>query len=111
MAGNFYGRKGYPLPNTTSFRSRQDGQRRTALASGRREDFRLADLITLDLRLQKAFELHQKLKLTVSAEPFNALNEGTEVRRDVRLNRPQSNFLLETRSPRVWRFGLRLGWR
>jgi len=111
LAANLYAREGYPLPYTRSFVSALDGQARLVQAVERVDDFRTDDLVTVDLRLAKELPLAgDRLGLTVGLDLFNALNEGTVLRRTLQLNSPRADFVNETLSPRVWRLGLRLSW-
>jgi hypothetical protein len=111
VAANLYAREGYPLPYHLRVVSALDGQRRFVQAVERVDDFRTDDLVTVDLRLAKELPLAgDHLGLTVGFDLFNALNEGTVLRRTLQLNSPRADFVNETLSPRVWRLGLRLAW-
>ncbi len=110
VAANLYAREGYPLPYHLRVISALDGVRRFVQVVERVDDFRTDDVVTVDLRLAKELPLAgDHLGLTVGFDLFNALNEGTVLRRTLQLN-TQPDFVNETLNPRVWRLGLRLNW-
>jgi hypothetical protein len=111
FSANLYAREGYPLPYFALAVSAIDGLPRRAQAVEQVDDFRTDDLVIVDLRLAKELPLFgDRLGVTVSADLFNALNDGTVVRRELQLNVPRADFVNESLSPRVWRLGLRLSW-
>lgn len=69
---------------------------------------RLDDILKVDFRIDKDFRI-SATNLTVSAELFNAFNDNTVLQRNGRLRRANSNYALETLSPRVFRLGVKLG--
>lgn len=75
------------------------------------DDFRYEDVYTVDLRLEKELRAWGHGALSLSADLFNALNDGTVLRRETRLGLGSSNYVVETLSPRIWRLGVRLGWK
>lgn len=110
VAGNVYGREGYPRPLFT--RDFVPGERvKSAQAVEDLEDFRYSDVYTFDLRFEKEFSLTGNLGLALSADLFNVFNSGVVLERDNQLGQPQENYVLETLSPRIWRLGIRLNWR
>jgi hypothetical protein len=110
VAGNLYGRQGYPIPLfARSFTP--DVGRKLARAVATADDFRYDDVYTVDLRLEKEFRAWDHAALTLSADVFNALNAGTVLGRVPRLNLPVANYVLDTLSPRIWRLGVRFNWR
>ena len=109
LAGSLTARDGYPLPYYHSVVA-SDGVLRDVQVTSAVDDFRLDDLYLLDLRLQKEVSF-EELVLTFSADVFNVFNEGTVLQRDLNLGGPRGNFLFETLSPRIWRFGFRFSWR
>ena len=110
VAGNVYGREGYPRPlNTRAF---IPGERwKWAQAVEDPEDFRYADVFTFDLRFDKEIAVTNDLSLGLIADLFNVFNSGVVLEKDNWLNGPQENYVLENLSPRIWRLGLRLNWR
>ena len=111
VAGNLYGREGYPLPYYVRFVSPTDGRARWATAVDRSDDFRTQDIYTLDLRIEKEFAATGNVGLTFSIDAFNVFNENYVLRRSLRLNSPRPDYLNETLSPRIFRLGVRLSWR
>jgi hypothetical protein len=110
VTANVGGRQGYPLAYEVAFASHIDGRLRRAQATERIDDSRTDDVYTLDLGVQKPIALPRGLTILVIADLFNALNEGTVLRRSVTLNGGRASFVEETLSPRIWRLGLRVTW-
>ncbi|MDX1501587.1 MAG: TonB-dependent receptor [Thermoanaerobaculia bacterium] len=110
VAGNVYGREGYPIPYVVSRPVPGSGRVR-ALAVEQLGDFRYDDVVTTDLRVEKELELRDDLSLTLSADLFNVFNEGYVLERNVDLGTRTANYVLGTLSPRIWRLGARLHWR
>ncbi len=111
FSANVYAREGYPLPYFVQVVSALDGIARRVQAVEDVDDFRTDDLVTVDLRLAKELPLFgDRLGVTLSADLFNALNEGTVARHELQLNLPRTDFVNETLSPRVWRLGVRISW-
>ena len=69
---------------------------------------RLDDIHKVDFRIDKDFKISD-VGLTVSAELFNAFNESYVMQRNGRLRRTNSDYVLETLSPRVFRLGVKVG--
>jgi hypothetical protein len=111
LAGNVYGREGYPLPYYARFTSPTDGRGRSATAVGRSDEFRTQDVYTVDLRLDKEFAAPGNVSLTFSIDAFNVFNGNYVLRRALQLNSARPNYLNETLSPRIFRLGVRLSWR
>ncbi|MGH9366476.1 MAG: TonB-dependent receptor [Thermoanaerobaculia bacterium] len=118
FAANFFGREGYPQSYRIRSRQRDVDGARTSNLIGRIDDFRLANVYSLDLRLEKAFHIGP-LTFTPMAECFNVTNAGTILQResylgDYNFNNEtfiqddNFNTILETQSPRIWRFGARI---
>jgi hypothetical protein len=63
----------------------------------------------LDLRLEKVITV-SPLEITLSADVFNVLNQGTVLQRNARVDLGPGvyNNIIEMQSPRVMRFGARL---
>ena len=109
VAGNVFGRDGYPLPyfaRTTS----EDGRTRD-IQVGSVGDVRADDILTVDLRLEKEFNALGDVSFTVGFDAFNVLNEDVVLQRERQLGLPTTGFTEETLSPRVFRLGARLHWR
>jgi hypothetical protein len=105
LAGNIYGREGYPRPLYTRYFGEY------ARASENSGDFRYADVYTVDLRFEKEFAATGNVGFTVSADLFNTFNEGYVLQRNNQMNASQANYVLNTLSPRIWRLGVRINWR
>jgi hypothetical protein len=110
VAGNIYGREGYPLSPWTRYFVFGTG---TSFAQAVEESdaFRYENVYTTDLRLEKEFSATGNLGLTVSADLFNVFNEGYVLERELETNLSTSYWVLETLNPRIWRLGVRLNWR
>lgn len=110
IAGNFYGRQGYPLPYYVTAVSPTDGARRSG-ATGPSDEFRTQDVFTVDLRLEKDIAITGNLNLVLGVDAFNVFNENYVLRRRLQLNGARPNYLNETLAPRIYRLSVRLKWR
>ena len=111
VAANIFGREGYPLPYILEGVATSDGQTRDLLAVNELDRFRVDDLFTVDLRLDKEFATSGNVSFTVGVDAFNLLNENYTMQRERRLNVTSADFLRETLSPRIWRLSARINWR
>ena len=111
VAANLFGREGYPLPYYASFSGLEDGITRDISLVGDTDDYRVDDVFTLDLRIEKEFRTAGDTGLTVSLDGFNVFDENYVLQRERQLNSGRANFLDETLSPRIWRLGLRINFR
>ncbi len=108
IAGNLTGRDGYPLAYYhTAIGS--DGITRDVQVTTKVDTFRNDDVITLDVRVDKDFDL-RGFRATVGIDLFNLFNNGVVLRRELQLNGPRADFLEEALGPFVARFGIRLDW-
>jgi hypothetical protein len=110
LSGNLYGRQGYPLPYYLR-QAGSDGIRREADAVSASDQFRLEDLLTLDLRLEKELAATGQVALTFGLDAFNLLNANTVLRRELQLTGARPDYVNETLSPRIFRVGVRINWR
>lgn len=110
VAGNVYGREGYPLPYFTRA-AQSDGGGRSAIAVPSSDRFRTDDIFVVDLRLEKELATNGTLGLTFAIDGFNILNGGYVLRRNLLLNYARPAFVTETLSPRIFRLSVRLNWR
>jgi hypothetical protein len=112
VAANLTGRQGYPTPYHRAFRlgGNQQGATQNVLVAPEATSFRLDDVQTLDLRIEKEFAVRD-LGITVGVDLFNALNESTVLFRNPVLNTGSGDFVQEVLSPRIFRFGVRLNLR
>jgi hypothetical protein len=67
--------------------------------------------MTADLRVEKEFALTSAVNFTFGIDVFNVTNEGTELSRLRDLSAGNVFFLNDNISPRIYRLGVRLGWR
>jgi hypothetical protein len=118
LGANFFGREGYP--QSYYIRAGEfdiDGSRKLNLV-GKIDQFRLDNVYQLDVRLEKTFNIGL-LALSLIGECFNVTNNNTVLQRESRVGTwdfdensltPYSFFnqILETQSPRIWRFGARI---
>jgi hypothetical protein len=105
IAGNFYGRQGYPRPiNITVDNVLND----TALAVPNVDTQRLEDIWNLDLRLAKNMTLSGNLRLGLTADAFNVFNSSTILRRVDAADSAALNRINQVINPRLIRFGMRL---
>ena len=111
VSGSVQGREGYPVPYFFGGVGTSDGATRNVNVVDDFEDFRLDDLMTVDLRLEKEFALSSAVNFTFGLDVFNVTNEGTELSRNRDLNTTRAFFLNDNVSPRIYRLGVRLGWK
>jgi hypothetical protein len=107
VAGNIYGRQGYPILYFRRVSGTTDGLRRDVIVTTA-DDQRYKNVYEVDLRVEKVSNITQTATLTLSADLFNVTNQNTVLQRDNRLGRASSNTIREIQAPRVWRFGARL---
>ncbi|HWZ86143.1 MAG TPA: carboxypeptidase regulatory-like domain-containing protein [Thermoanaerobaculia bacterium] len=108
VAGNFFGREGYPYINYYRF-DPGDGLGPRDNIIGKLSSNRYPNVYELDLRLEKVIAVHP-LEITLAADVFNVTNQGTVLQRNanVALGAGVYNQIIEMQSPRVVRFGARL---
>jgi Carboxypeptidase regulatory-like domain/TonB-dependent Receptor Plug Domain len=106
---NISGRQGYP---NTGYRNITglDGNTRAVQVSSDVDSDRLDDVFTIDLRLDKDFNIGD-FGATVGVDAFNILNDNTVLQRERNQGSSRANFINETVSPRAFRVGLRLHFR
>lgn len=109
VALNLHGRQGFPVPYELSALT-VGNTLLSVQATPRTDSYRLDDLMTLDLHLEKGFRLGST-RLTLGMDALNLLDTEGDLERDQRLNSPQADAVRRTLSPRMFRFGLRLGFR
>jgi hypothetical protein len=110
IAGNFYGREGYPIAYWISDSAVRDGGSRVYATNI--DAFRYGWAHQLDLRLDKNIPITSTISATVAVDCFNVLNDITITQRNSRLNLSSpatgTNTIFETQSPRVVRFSGRV---
>ncbi|MDX1502617.1 MAG: hypothetical protein R3325_09645, partial [Thermoanaerobaculia bacterium] len=109
LAAHLFGRQGTPL--LYAFEARTEDGRKSVQATRKVDSFRADDVVTLDLRLEKEIAASSSLSLTFSLDGFNVLDEIAVLQRDTLLNEGTAGWVEELLAPRVWRLGVRLGWR
>ena len=107
LAGNLFGRQGNPYPIFVSAPLGLDGSMRV-LVSPEIDTFRFDNLWNLDLRGAKTFDT-QRVNVQLIADLFNVMNANTELNRQRNLTNPNFGQLTQNLSPRILRFGVRVG--
>jgi hypothetical protein len=107
VAGNLFGRQGNPYPIFQSAGLGLDGSIRV-LVSPEIDTFRFDSLWNLDLRGSKTFQ-YDRFNLQVVADLFNVMNANTELNRQRNIASPSFGQLTQNLSPRILRFGVRVG--
>ena len=110
LSASLQGREGYPIPYYQALAG-SDGATRFIRLTPNADDFRLEDLVTADLRIEKEFALASAVNLSFGIDVFNVTNEGTELSRLRNLASGNRFFLNDNVSPRIYRLGVRLGWK
>ena len=108
-SANINGREGYPLPFYVSDVERAGGTSSVQVVENI-DDFRVDDIITFDVRIDKDFQIGD-LGVTISADIFNLFNEGYVVQREFNGASARVNFVDQIIGPRIARFGVRLAWK
>jgi hypothetical protein len=111
IAGNLFAREGYPSLYSYSQQLGQGLGTVTAATTRDVDQFRVDDIVTLDLRLEKDMQFTDNLSGILSLDAFNVTNETYILGREVEVEQSQSNFVTQTLSPRIYRLGFRLNWR
>ncbi len=106
VAGNFFGREGYPYVQYSRY-DPGDGLGTRDNVIGSLGDHRYEDVYNFDVRIEKVLEL-EPVQITLAADIFNVLNEGTVLQRNARLGISAYNQIIEIQSPRILRLGARV---
>ena len=106
VAANVFGREGYPYINYYRL-DPGDGLGPRDNIIGKLGDHRYNSVYELDMRLEKVIHV-KPLDITLIADCFNVLNNGTVLQRNARIDVAAYNSIIEMQSPRVMRFGARL---
>jgi hypothetical protein len=107
VAASLFGKQGTPYPYFRTVALGQDGNQRVLLTQEVDSD-RLDDLWNLDLRLAKNLKAGGA-NMTFTADLFNVFNSNTELNRQRNLGSARFGELTDYLSPRILRFGMRLG--
>ncbi len=112
ISGNIYAREGYPVPYDQRVRGSADSILRNISLLGKNVDkFRVDDVLTTDLRVEKEFSSSGNTTLTLGIDLFNALNEATVLAREPTLTGGTADNVQDLISPRTWKIGVRISWR
>jgi Carboxypeptidase regulatory-like domain/TonB-dependent Receptor Plug Domain len=106
LAGNLFGRQGYPFPIYRNAALGVDSTRRV-LVTPELDTFRLDNLWDLDVRASKVFRL-ERMNIEAIADLFNVMNANTELVRNRNAGSTTFNQLVQNLSPRILRFGVRV---
>ena len=106
VAGNFFGREGYPFVQFVR-QDPGDGLSTRDNIIGKIGDHRYDDVYNFDVRLEKVIDV-KPLQVTLAADIFNVLNDGTILQRNARVNQATYNQIQEIQSPRILRLGARV---
>ncbi len=110
FSASIQGREGYPTPFSFSTTT-SDGIARLIRITEFSDDYRTEDVMTADLRVEKEFAIASAVNFTFGVDVFNVTNEGTELSRQRSMSTGGRLFLLDNVSPRIYRLGVRLGWK
>ena len=110
VAGEIHAREGDPLPYYAWDTSSADGQARRVQATGSVDQFRLDDVLTVDLQVVKVLPDLGPLGALASLEVLNLTSEDAVLVRDLSLSGPRAGLAEETVASRTVRLGLRLSW-
>lgn len=110
IAGNYFGRQGYPIAYYV-ISPASDGLSRRAYVTAI-DQYRYGWVSQLDLRLEKNIPITSTIAATLGVDCFNLLNLNTVTQRNARLNQPSlstgTQRVLETQAPRILRFSGRV---
>ena len=106
VAANLYGKQGGPLPTVVPASLGLDGSHNVLVVS-KIDDVRLSDVWNVDLRLAKNVRL-PKGYVSLVADLFNVFNNNVELQRN-RVIGGTFHQLNQNLSPRIARFGVRVG--
>jgi len=111
VAGNYFGRQGYPIAYYISDTAVRDGGSRIYVTGI--DTFRYGWVSQLDLRLEKNIPITSTISATLGVDCFNVGNLNTVTQRNARLNVANTsgtgtNSIQETQAPRILRFSGRV---
>ncbi|HVS66836.1 MAG TPA: TonB-dependent receptor [Thermoanaerobaculia bacterium] len=110
LSASLQAREGYPIPYFDALEL-SDGEFEDVGVVDDYDDYRLDDLMTADIRVEKEFALTSAVNFTFGIDVFNVTNEGTELSRIRDLGSSAAFRLEDNVSPRIYRMGVRLGWK
>jgi hypothetical protein len=107
IAGNLFGRQGYPKPVFLQLDTGALDGTLNVLAVSEVDEIRLKNLWDLDVRLAKSLRI-RGASITLAGEVFNVLNANTELYRNPSATSATFNRLDEILAPRIARVSARL---
>jgi hypothetical protein len=107
IAGNLYGRQGYPINWYRNSSGPNDKLTRSVEVLPT-DSQRYKNVYEFDMRLEKVANITQVATITFSVDAFNVLNNSTTLQAQNRLNLASTNTIREIQSPRILRFGARV---
>ena len=110
LAGFYNARSGYPFIRSILTPTRPFSAGTATVYLDRRGDERLPTFQNVDFRVDKAFTLFERLKLTASMDIFNLFNGSTTLSMRGGQNATNANTISSLVGPRVARFGVRATW-
>ncbi|HVS66835.1 MAG TPA: TonB-dependent receptor [Thermoanaerobaculia bacterium] len=110
LSASIQAREGYPIPYINDLEL-SNGDFVSVGVVDDFDDYRLDDLMTADIRVEKEFALTSAVNFTFGIDVFNITNEGTEMSRNRDLSSSAAFRLNDNVSPRIYRLGVRLGWK
>jgi hypothetical protein len=110
VALNATGRQGYPIPYFRRVQRTGYVGTSNVIVTNHYDSFRNEDIHLLDGRVEKEFNF-KDFGMTLGVDCFNLLNNGSVIQRQHRLGRPNTDFVQEIVSPRIFRIGARFSFR
>jgi hypothetical protein len=107
LGASLFGRQGYPYPVYRDVTLGRDSSRRV-LVSPDLDSIRYDDLWNLDLRVARSFMIGRRSTQLI-ADLFNVMNANTGLVRNRNLDSPSFGRIAQNLSPRILRFGVRVG--
>jgi hypothetical protein len=107
LAGNLFGKQGTPYPYFVNQSLGREGTVRI-LVNEQLDSTRFSDLWNLDLRWSKTTHFGRG-NVQLIADLFNVMNGNTEITRERNAGSPNFRVLGSNLSPRILRFGVRMG--
>lgn len=111
VAGNYFGRQGYPIAYYVIDATSADRLSRRSYVTAI-DKFRYGWVSQWDMRLDKSIPITSTVSASLALDLFNVLNLNTVLQRNARLKQTSlstgTNKVTETQSPRIFRLGGRL---
>jgi hypothetical protein len=107
VAAFYNSRSGYPYIRSVQTDNRPFSGGRSTVYLDKRGDVRLPTFQNIDVRVDKAFTLFNRMKLSASMDVFNLLNGNTTLSMRGGQNASNANTISSLLAPRVIRFGVR----